>query len=380
MMTSTLVGAAMSLGFPLFSLVLENQGEPRWVIGLITAAQGLGVFCIAPFAPRIIERLMARRTMQLGIILSVIAILLMPLNIEPVTWFVLRLLLGMGAGLIFIVSEAAVNALAQDHNRGRILGVYGTLFCVGYAAGPLIIATAGTEGWQPYLMAATLLALGLWPAFAARAIDPALAGHQPPFFSKELLTAIKIALLPLTAIIIFGLTEASIFGFLPLYGLDHGLLENTAALMLSVWIAGNIILQYPIGMISDRFPRRLVLVWSAALAALFIAALPWVIGSDYALWPVLLAQGSAMGGIYVLSLALLGERFRGPMLAVANTAFVVAIELGLIIGPAMTGLLITGFTSAILPWAMAGCLAALSMVAFFARPHSKAVSNIDLRR
>ena len=44
-----------------------------------------------------------------------------------------------------------------------------------------------------------------------------------------------------------------------------------------------------------------------------------------------------MGGLYTLSLALIGERFRGADLTQANTAFVMTFQLGAIVGPPYAG-------------------------------------------
>ena len=79
--------------------------------------------------------------------------LMFPLWVDPWFWFGLRLLFGMAGSLMFVLSEAAVNALTPDAIRGRVLGVYATLFSLGFVAGPLVLALAGSEGWTPFLLA-----------------------------------------------------------------------------------------------------------------------------------------------------------------------------------------------------------------------------------
>ena len=55
MLTATLVGMTISLALPLLSLVLERAGVDSFTIGLNTAANGLGVFLVAPFVRRLVR-------------------------------------------------------------------------------------------------------------------------------------------------------------------------------------------------------------------------------------------------------------------------------------------------------------------------------------
>ena len=61
--------------------------------------------------------------------------------------------------------------------------------------------------------------------------------------------------------------------------------------------------------------------------------MPLAVGTPALLWPLLVLLGGLMGGLYTLSLALIGERFRGADLTRANTAFVMTFQLGAIVGP-----------------------------------------------
>jgi predicted MFS family arabinose efflux permease len=72
-----------------------------------------------------------------------------------------------------------------------------------------------------------------------------------------------------------------------------------------------------------------------------------------ALWPLLLLVGAAMGGLYTLSLALLGEAFHAGDLALANTAFIVTFELGVTLGPALAGVGMQALGGTTLPWLVA---------------------------
>jgi MFS family permease len=369
MSTSTLAGASLALVFPLAALVMAAHGWSNATIGANAAVHGLGIFVIGPFIGRMIGGIGAVRCFQLSLLLAAGAVLAMPLVVEPWLWFPLRLAIGCASGLLFVISEAAVNALAPEAQRGRIIGVYATLFSLGYAAGPLVVAVGGHEGWPPFLLAAGILLLGLLPASYAIAADAALRGHARP---RGLLGVPPRAPLAIATILVFGLSEAAFFGLLPIWGLAIGIEPRSAALLLSVWIAGNIVLQLPLGWLADRLGRRLLLFGCLVVSITALVLMNPSAGRPLLLWPLLIVMGATMGGLYTLSLALLGQAFRGPEQPMANTAFIMVFELGVVLGPAMTGLVMETGGATTLPWVT--IVPMLLLMLAFPRLRSPAIS------
>jgi MFS family permease len=134
-----------------------------------------------------------------------------------------------------------------------------------------------------------------------------------------------------------GAIESAGYTLLPVYGVKLGLPEATAVLMLTMYYAGNLVLQIPLGMLADRFDRR------RALAACFVVALacpvllPLTMSLEPLRWAILVAWGGATMAIYTLSLAVMGESFPRAELAGANAAFVIMYELGSVCGPFIGG-------------------------------------------
>lgn len=337
MATSTLAGASMSLSFPLLSLALEARGVDAATIGWSAAGHGMGVLLGAPFFGRMIHRLGPTGTMQAGLFATALVVLVLPLHVDPLFWFVARLAIGAASAAVFVVSEAAVNALAEESRRGRILGLYASLFCIGYAAGPLIVFWVGSEGYAPFAIGAGLLLAGIVPARLAGAANEALSGDEASLRLSRLRLILRMAPLPIASIFMFGLLEAGQFALLPLYGLGSGLDAGQNGIMLSVWIAGNIVFQVPVGWIADRWSRTGMLALMCLVSLASLACLPWLIADPLWLWPLMLLMGASLGSLYTLSLALLGEKFRGADLAVANTGFIIAIEMGVMVGPPVGG-------------------------------------------
>ncbi|GBD44847.1 putative MFS-type transporter YcaD [bacterium HR40] len=351
--TASLVGSTLSLNFPLLSLVLEREGLDPAAIGLNATASGLGVFVVAPMLARILRRIGARGAMMAGILLSAAGMMLLPVWVHFGFWYAIRLLVSCGTALVFIVSEAAINALAPESHRGRILGLYATVFSIGYTAGPLVIAAAGSTGMLPFLISAAFYLAGLVPTLLARGLDRALAAGGSAHGLRHFAGLLGRAPLAFLAIFVFGVVETAQFALLPIWGLALGRAEGTTALMLSVWVAGNILVQYPVGVLADRLPRRLVLAGCALVTTILLSALPLLAQVEPLLWLLLLLLGGVTGAIYTLALVLIGETFRGIDLALANTAFVIMIQLGAALGPGYAGVGMSLFGPHGLPLALA---------------------------
>ncbi|HEX6143639.1 MAG TPA: MFS transporter [Geminicoccaceae bacterium] len=353
MVTSTVIGSTLSFSYPLLSLVLEREGVGTGLIGLNAALSGLAVFVLAPWLPRLINRLGPVRSICLGQATCIVCFLGFPVQVDLLAWSGLRFLLGGGVAVAWIACEAAVNALAEESARARIMGVYATLFCIGYALGPLLIGLTGSEGLAPFLLAAGLILVSVLPLGLARGAGEIMA--EPG--TSDLPRVLRLAPFALGAILVFGLVETTLFTLMPVYGLEAGYDEADAGLLLSVLIAGNVVFQVPIGWLADRLSRRGTLLGCAAAGLVSLLLWPWVMRDLGLALPCLVIGGGALGGLYTLSLTLLGERFRGGDLAVANTAFVLTYQTGAMVGPALVGLLMAWAGGEALPLALAGTLA-----------------------
>ena len=368
MLTATLVGMTFSLAIPLLSLALERAGVSSFAIGLNTAAGGCGIFLVAPFVGWFVRRLGVVNCFRLGLLVAAGCMVLFPLRVDPWLWFGLRLLLGMAGSLMFILSEAAVNALAPDDARGRVLGVYATLFSLGFVAGPLVLALAGSEGWMPFVLAGALFLAGLWPSGLLAPVQDRLAHEEGE--QRGLAGVWLAAPLALGGVFVYALLEATQFALLPVYALAQGMSEGMAAALLSIWLSGNILFQYPLGWLADRTSRRAVMLGCTALAFLGQSLVHLVVTMPTILWPLLVALGGLMGGLYTMSLALIGERFRGPDLTAANTAFVMTFQLGTIVGPPYAGAVMQATEVGIFPFTLLLPLLALGIGLVLGRQRS----------
>lgn len=333
---SSSLGVGLTFGFqpPLIALVLSRAGRSSLAIGAVTSASLIAVILSGPFYPQLIARLGLRRSVIAGIGCGALILTLMPLMASVPFWFGLRFLTGCTLGLSWIASEIWLNTVSGADARGTVMGVYGTVFSLGTVAGPALLEFTGTRGWLPFGVGAAGLIVTLLPLAALENTPSAVQEFTP---LRELTGVIRAAPLVMLAALVAGLVESADLTLLPLFGLRGGFGERTALLLLAVFMAGNVVLQVPIGLLADRFGRHRLLAVCALASALGPLLLQPFFATPGLLWPLLFVWGGTLYAFYSQGVAILGAQFPPALLATANTVFVMVYCLGGVIGPSAGG-------------------------------------------
>lgn len=326
-------GITLGMTAPLLSLLLEARGTGRTLIGLNAAMPALAMLLVSPMIPRIVTAVGFRPFLFGCFVTELVAFLALPVFDHLYAWFAIRFVMGASGGGLFIVAETWINQIADDRNRGRVMGLYVTVLAAGFAAGPLLLVVTGTAGWTPFLVGAGFIAAAMLPLARTGAGAPVLEGRA----SFSILRFLTIAPTLAGAVLVFAFVETTLFALMPVFAVRSGAAEATAAIMLAVLTVGNIIAQLPIGWAADRWNRYGVMIACAAAGLVGALLLPLLIGGGAALWLMLLVWGGLLPGIYTVAMAILGQRFRGDDLITANAAFGVLWGVGSLAGPALGG-------------------------------------------
>ncbi len=360
------VGVAVGAIVPLMSLLLERRGVSATLIGVNGMMFPLAVLVVGPFLPRLVARFGTLPSMYASLAVLAGAILLLPVFPTLPAWFLLRFIAGAAGAVSWIVTETWINLVANDSNRGRIMGVYATVLAVGFATGPLVIGAIGIDGFLPFAIVAGLFAASGVPLMFANGLAPVIPTHS----ARGVLGLIVGAPLLMFAGLAGGAIETALFTQLPVYGTRIGMATAAAALMLTMYYAGNLVLQVPLGLLADRLNRKRMLIGCIFVTMLCAIALPFTSGHGLLLWALLVVWGGAVMAIYTLSLALMGQIFSGGQLVGANTAFVIMYEIGSVSGPVVAGLAMDGWNVNGLPVTVAVIAAAYLLFAA-TRPGSR---------
>ena len=356
---SSSLGVGLIFGFqpPLIALSLSRLGHSSFAIGAVTAATLVAVILCGPFYPRAIIRLGLKRCIVSGTVFAAALLLLMPLWPGVPFWLILRFVAGCALGLVWIASEIWMNSVSGIESRGTVMGIYGTVFSIGIVAGPVLLEFTGTQGARPFAVGAACLILTLVPLAVLR---PAAGAAQVFTPLRGLTGALRSAPIVMLAAFVAGLVESADLTLLPLFGTHAGLDERAALLLVAVFMAGNVALQLPIGLLADRYGRKALLGVCALTSSIGPLLLQASLGSPLLLWPLLFLWGGTLYAFYSQGVALLGEQFSLEDLPSANTLFVMVYCLGGVIGPSVGGIAMDVWPSRGLPVLLSG--AALLML------------------
>ena len=347
------VGFAFGAAIPLITLLMKGRGYSPLVIGFNGAMFPLAVLIVAPFVPRLLGMFGTMRMMAIVLVVGVAMLLVFPATEEISLWFAARFVMGFTGAVHWIATEAWINTLAGDKSRGRVMGFYAAALGIGFAGGPLLLQLVGFDGWLPFVTIAVCLVFAAAPLFVARGLAPALSEHPDGGALRTLLAAPTV----LAAAVAAGAIDSGLYLLLPVYAVDSGFDRELTATWLTVWIAGTIVMQPPLGWLVDRLDPRKMLVVITLLVLAGMVALPYLWGGGALFWIVTFVWGGVVLGIYTVGIVLLGRRFRGTQIAAANAGFVMVYELGAIAGPVAIGASMDRFgANGMVPVVAAMCL------------------------
>ena len=213
------------------------------------------------------------------------------------------------------------------------MGVYGMFLHGGFAVGPLAIIALGSDTWTVLYVGMAVVISGLVPLVAAMGAVPAI--KEKP--RARLRHYVRVATTLMLAGLMFGLIESSVVSLLPIYGMEKGLDEASAAFLLTLFVFGAVLGQLPAGWLADHFEPRRLLFAGSLTALVALATLPVVIEEPLLVWPVMLILGAALGSFYIVAMTMMGRRYRGADLIEVNTSFVFIWGVGAAVGPGLSG-------------------------------------------
>jgi MFS family permease len=319
--------------FTLIGLRGGIEGFSAAELAIVTSGYFMGFLSGARLTPLLIQRVGHVRVFAaLGSLMSA-ALISFPLLAEPWTWTLLRLLVGFCMSGIYVAAESWLNAASTNETRGKVLSAYmiaQTLGIIG-AQGLLTLGDAGTS--VLFIGASILVSISFSPILLSVATVPAVEVARPmplrDLFGGSPLGTVGIFLL--------GGVYATQSGMGAVFGTQIGLTATQIALFVAMLFAGALVLQFPIGWLSDRMDRRKLILGAASLGAAS-CVLGWL--TEGGLWP-LMAVAFFAGGVttplYALFLAYTNDFLSEKDMPAASGGLVFTFGLGAIVGPLVTG-------------------------------------------
>ncbi len=317
-----------------------NQAEFRTdITGFVMAGYSAGLVLSAFVTPRLVRNVGHVRTFAgLASIVST-AVLLFPLWVNPVFWFLLRVITGLCVSGMFIVCESWLNAASSNRNRGQILSLYMIVTYGALGLGQLLLNVSDESGFVRFIIVSCLLSMALVPLILLPAEAPSVEGAR----SVSVNEIWRASPLAVVGVLACGLGPSAFFALGVVFGLAKGLPLVSVSIMMALPPMGVILSQYPIGWISDRFDRRSIIMLLSFVAAV-IAAITMASGyylSRFLLISLVTAFGVISLPIYSLVVAHANDHLQKEQVLGASAKLVLLYGMGSIVGPILVGFIMS---------------------------------------
>lgn len=326
--------------------------------GLVMSGYYVGYVVGTFLGPKLIRNVGHIRAFASFAALAAASTLGFGLLVEPWAWLVLRVINGFCLVGLYMAVESWVNAQSVGPARGRVFSIYMVSTLVALAAGQFALWAADPGGMDLFVIAAILICLGLVPVVVMRINEPSIEIYEP-LAIKQL---VHISPLGSAGCFVSGLITGAFWGMNAVFGYKMGLGAAEIASLMTATILGGAVLQWPIGLLSDHWDRRMVLIvcsFATALAATLVAIIIVM------QWHIPLATSFIYGGfmfaLYGLSVAHTNDQLQASQVLDATRGLLLLYGLGAIAGPILVSLAMTEWGPIGHPILCAGTAAALAM-------------------
>jgi MFS family permease len=319
--------------FTLMGLRGDIEGFSAPELGIVTSGYFAGFLAGARYGPVLIGRVGHVRVFgALGGLMSA-GLIAFPLLTDPWAWTALRVLIGFCMSGVYVTAESWLNAQSTNATRGRVLSAYMLCQTVGIIGAQWLL-TLGDAGTSVLFIGASIL---VSISFAPILLSAAPAPEARTSRAMSLGRLFASSPLGAAGIFFLGAIYATQSGMGAVFGTQIGMGPDEIALFVAALFAGALLFQVPIGWLSDRLDRRLVICGAAAVGALF-CALGLMAGDDRA---VLLGAAFVAGGmttpLYALLLAYTNDYLSAEDMPAASGGLVFVFGAGAILGPLVAG-------------------------------------------
>lgn len=374
-----LAGTASAMLTISVSLALSNPAVAPWIVQMVLTAYPVGFLIGCLIARPLVARFGHERSFTLIVLIAALAAAGFMLTDFMPAWFCFRLLGGLAMSALFVVCESWINLYAEQRNRGILFSVYMLTTAIAVLFGQLLLALAGPHSPHLFTISAATAVLAFlakyasppWPALPADAPDTATAGSPSQDERYGLVRLFRLA--PVTVVSIFqaGITNLNIFVLTPLYGAGIGLsAAATVGLVTTISIAG-MVAQTPVGWLSDRLDRRIMLLIQGMLSVFLCAAIAWLgRSSEPLLFVLFFLYGATALTVYPVAIAFANSQLHSRHMVAASGALLLLYSIGNILTPGLAAGLMerTGPQAMLFVLGAGGILVAIAACFNLARP------------
>lgn len=335
-----LIGMALvmignGLGGSVIGIRAELESFSGSAIGVVMAAYFGGFLVGSRLTMRLLSAVGHVRVFAALASLASTVSLIQAIAVHPAVWGPTRFVTGVCMAGLYVVAESWLNDIATPQTRGRILSAYMVVSMGGIAVGQALLVTASALDVTLFVVASILISLALLPVSLSTT-------SAPPIVTPEPMSLGELARLTPTGIVsmfLVGTSAGVLFGMGAVFATRSGFSANETALFLFAPIIGAVVFQFPLGILSDRVPRRGMLAVISAGTALTALLLTQMNPASLTGTAAMFVLGGLMFPLYSLAIAYTNDWVPQSKMVAASSSLVMVNGTGAVLGPLLTALL-----------------------------------------
>jgi MFS family permease len=319
------------------SLRATLEGFPAPLTGAVMSCYYLGYLVGTALAPRLVRRIGHIRVFAAMAALAAASILAQGLFIAALPWATLRGISGVCFATIYVVVESWLNDRSTRSTRGSLFALYMAVLYVGLGGSQFLLIPSDPRTTTPFMLVATLICLAIVPIVMVSQRAPEIALPQKVRY-RDLY---RDSPLGVVAVTVAGMVTSNVYSMGPVYARLSGLDTSGVATFMGVSILAAVLLQFPVGRLSDRIDRRTVIAGIGILAtasAAVPAAFP-ALAHVLVLTLAALFSGLAFT-LYSLGVSHVNDHLEPQQMVAASGALLRLNGIGAALSPILVGALI----------------------------------------
>lgn len=311
------------------------------IIGIVLSMYAVGMLLGGNYSRVFIARVGHIRMFAACAAITSIAVLSCSMTMNQWVWGIMRMLMGLSIACTMAVIDGWLSEDADDKSRGRILATNQVVITLGLLCSQFLLNIASVKDATLFILAGILMCLALLPITLSKRTGPVI-NEMTGMTYRQL---IKASPLGVACAIINGILYGAIINMLPVFAKAHSISGINLSIYMALALLGAFIMQFPVGMLSDRFDRRSILFY-LLLASLFVTVpAPWYANNGWFL-PLTCSTALIIGIIsclYPMSISETFDRIKRSEMASAMGGLLTLYALGYIAGPLLSSFLMKHF-------------------------------------
>ncbi len=309
--------------------------DPYWM-GFVMSAYFVGFLGGSKLTPLLLKHVGHVRVFAAYGSLVSAAFILYASFVDPIFWWGLRLLVGFCFSGLYVVAESWINDTSSNETRGQALSLYTIMQMAGIVIGQLLLNVSDPAGYGLFVLISVLVSVSVAPILLSASPAPVFQASKPMTL-RELMA---VSPLGCVGIFLMGGVFSALFGMASIYAAERGLSILDISYFLTAIYVGGLLLQYPIGWLSDRMDRRrLIFVVTAVCSLTSLAGM--LIGDGLlSLLIIAFCIGGTANPLYPLLLAYTNDHLKSEQMSAASGGLLFLNGVGAMGGPILVGYMI----------------------------------------